>query len=99
MCKKNDLPYGIIVISIVGGHFYDGKILIGVFSYFVCHTLRCIFPDRGKGRGCGSFTGTGICHAYNLYQSLTIITIQKGRHIKYDKLYEFKKVYIGSKMK
>ncbi len=23
--KKNDLLYGIIVISIAGGHFYDGK--------------------------------------------------------------------------
>lgn len=23
--KKNDLLYGIIIISIVGGHFYDGK--------------------------------------------------------------------------
>ena len=23
--KKNDLLYGIIIISIAGGHFYDGK--------------------------------------------------------------------------
>lgn len=23
--KKNDLHYGIIIISIAGGHFYDGK--------------------------------------------------------------------------
>lgn len=23
--KKNDLLYGIIIISVVGGHFYDGK--------------------------------------------------------------------------
>ena len=37
-----------------------------------------------------------MCHAYNSYKSLTIITIQKRRHIKYDKLYEFKKVYIGT---
>ena len=55
MCKKNDLPYGIIVISIVGGHFYDGKILIGVFSYFVCHTFRI----EGKAEDAAVSRGPG----------------------------------------